>query len=188
MVDECALPHPTIAAEQRDFIFQQRHELVDTLPGGCRNLVAGIADGVVELANRLLIVPLVGREPVRLVEHQHHRNPVGFGRRQKAIDEDGACLRIIHRDDEHRLVDVGGQNVALFAQVLRLTNDIVSALINARDERRPFLIHGNLHMVAHSNRVGAANAFQAKIAFDFAFHQLAIIGFHRVPAARIFND
>ena len=157
------------------------------MPGGCRNLVAGIADGVVELANRLLIVPLVGREPVRLVEHQHHRNLVGLGRCQEAIDEDGARLRIIHRDDEHRLIDVGGQNMALFAQVLRLANDIVSALINARDERRPLLIHGNLHMVAHSNRVGATNAFQAKIAFDFAFHQLAIIGFHRVPAARVFN-
>lgn len=78
--------------------------------------------------------------------------------------------------------------MALFAQVLRLANDIVSALINARDERRPLLIHGNLHMVAHGNRVGAANAFKAEIAFDFAFHRAAVIGFHRVPAARVFND
>ena len=78
--------------------------------------------------------------------------------------------------------------MALFAQVLRLANDIVSALINTRDERRPLSIHGNLHPVAHGNRVGAANAFQAEIALDFAFHRAAVIGFHRVPAARVFND
>ena len=127
---------------------------------------------------------LVG-EYVGLVEHQHRRHAVSLSRSEEAVDEDGACLRIVHRNDEESLVDVGSDDMALLAEVLRLAYDIVAAVVNGGDECRSLLIAHDIHDVAHSHRIGAAYAFQAEVALYLAVYVETFISTYDVPAACI---
>ena len=85
------------------------------------------------------------------------------------------------------MVDVGSDDVALLAEVLRLAYDIVAAVVNGCDKRRSLLITHYIHDVAHSYRIGAAYAFQAEIALYLAVYIEAFVCANGVPAACILD-
>ena len=80
--------------------------------------MTGIADVVVERHHHVLIVTLFVGEQIGLVEHQYHRHAVCLGRSQKAVDECRRSLWVRHGDDEHCLVEVSRDDMALLRQVL----------------------------------------------------------------------
>ena len=76
----------------------------------------------------------------------------------------------------------------LLRQVRGAADDVVLAVLDFGDEGGAFFVLDNLHEVAHSHRIGAADAFQAEVAFYLAFDALAFVGLDEVPAACIFDD
>ena len=93
-----------------------------------------------------------------------------------------------HGDDKERLVDIGGNDVALLGEVLRLAHDVVAPVLDGGDECRSLLIERYLDPVAHCHRIGAAYALETEIALNLAFDRLAIVGAHGVPAAGVLDD
>ena len=93
-----------------------------------------------------------------------------------------------HGDDKERLVDIGGNDVALLGEVLRLAHDVVASVFDGGDECRSLLIERYLDPVAHSHRIGAAYALETEIALNLAFDRLAIVSAHSVPAAGVLDD
>ena len=183
-IDEGGFPHATVTTEQRDFPFEQGTQIFDAITRGGRDLFAGIADRLVELHHHLLVVQLVGVKAVGLVEDQHHRNAIGLGGGQEAVDEGRGGLGIVDRDHQEGLVDVCGNNVALFGEVLRATDNIVLSVFDFRNEGAPRQaqplgrlgdrkIYGDT--ITDGDGVGGADAFEAEGAFDFTINQLAIV-------------
>ena len=207
-IDERGFPHATVATEQRDLPFEQGTQIFDAITRGGRDLFAGIADCLVELHHHLLVVQLVGVKAVGLVEDQHHRDAIGLGGGQETVDEGRGGLGIVDRDHQEGLIDVGGDNVALFGEVLGATDDVVATVFDGGDEgsrarpflrpvgsKRPSVERGKLRdreaygdTITDGDGVGGADAFEAEGAFDFTINQLAIVRQDGVPAASIFND
>ena len=185
MIDEGRLAHTAVAAEQCNLVLQHRQYAVHTQSRSGRHSHTLVANRTIERHHHLLIVAFFVREDIGLVEHEHRRNAVSLGSGKKAVDENGACLRIVDRDDKESLVDIGSNDVALLAQVLRLAYDIVATVANGSNESRALLIAHNLHTVAHSNGIGAAYAFKAEVALYLAVYILRVVSAHSVPAARV---
>ena len=122
-------------------------------------------------------------EEVSLVEDQHHRHPIGFGGSQETVDEGGGGLGIDDRDYQEGLIDVGGQDVALFGEVDALADDVVTAGFDIGDK-----IIRNRDPVTDRDGVGGADALEAEVALDLTINQLAIVREDGVPAACILND
>ena len=133
-------------------------------------------------------MPLVIRENIALVEYKYHRNAVGFSRSKKPINKGCAGLWVVNGDNKKRLVDISSNDMTLFAKILRLAYNVITAFINVRNERRSFLIKGYFHMIADSNRVGTADTFKAEIALNLAFDNLSIISFDGIPAAGVLDN
>lgn len=148
----------------------------------------GVADVLVEEAHGRLVAPLVLGEEVELVEGQDHGHAIGLRAGQETVDKGGACLRVVDRDDKQGLIDVGGEDVALFAEVGGSADDVVAPVADGGDEGRSLGIDADLHPVAHGHGIGAANALQAKVALDLAVHHPAVVGLDAIPAPRVFND
>ena len=141
-VDEGGFPHPTVTTEQRNLPFEQGAQVFDAITRGSGDLFAGIADCLVELHHHLLVVQLVGIEAVSLVEDQDHRNAIGLSGGQETVNEGRGGLGVVDRDHQEGLVDVRGNNVALFGEVLGTTDDVVATVFDGGDEgsrARPFL-------------------------------------------------
>ena len=162
-IDQRGLPHPTIAAQQGDFAFEQLTKRIDTLTRLGRYLMTSIADGLVEVDHCFLIATQIIIQEIGLVEHQDHGNTIGFGRSQESVDKRGGGLGI------H---DIRSQNMALFGKINTFSNNVVLAIFNFRypvplTDRNP---------VAYSHRVSRADSLESKISFDFRLNQLAIVG------------
>jgi len=188
LVDESRFAHATVAAQERSLVLYQRSERVDALACCGGDFHALVADGLVERAHHLLVVQFVVGEHVSLVEHQDHRHTISLGSSQEPVYEGGGSLRIVDRHDEQRLIDVGGEYMALLAQVWRLTDDVVAPVLYRGDEGSALLVGDQFHAVAHSHGIGAADALQSEVSLDFAFDKLAIVGLDGVPASCILND
>ena len=63
-----------------------------------------------------------------------------------------------------------------------------SPLLYFIDESCSFLVDDDVYIIAHSHRVGASDALQTEITFDFTFNESAVFGFYLIPASCIFND
>ena len=189
-VDEGGFSHAAVATEQRDLPFEQGTQVFDAITRGGRDLFAGIADCLVELHHHLLVVQLVGVKAVGLVEDQDHRDAIGLSGGQEAVDEGCGGLGVVDRDHQEGLVDVGGDDVALFGEVLRTTDNIVLSVFNFRNEGAPRQARGPCDgdSVSYRDGVGGADAFEAEGSFDFTINQLAIVRQDGVPAASVFYD
>ena len=196
-VDEGGFPHATVATEQRDFPFEEGAQVFDAITRGGGDLFAGIADCLVELHHHLLVVQLVGVKAVGLVEDQDHRDAIGLSGGQETVDEGRRGLGVVDGDQQEGLVDVGGDNVALFGEVLGATHYIILSVFDFRNECAPRQAqpldrlrdreaYGDT--ITDGDGVGGADAFEAEGAFDFTINQLAIVRQDGVPAASIFND
>ena len=187
-VDEGGLPYPAVAAKEGNLAGQQLLQGVDALACGRRNLQALVADGLIEGDHHLLIAGLVGREQVGLVEDEDNGHTIGLGRGEETIDESGRRLRIVDGDDEQRLIDIGGDDMTLLGEVDALADDIVAAILNLGDEGCTLLVGDNLNTITHSNRVGATDTLQAKVALHLTIKKLVIVCEDGVPAACVLND
>lgn len=105
----------------------------------------GVADVLVEEAHGRLVAPLVLGEEVELVEGQDHGHAIGLRAGQETVDKGGACLRVVDRDDKQGLIDVGGEDVALFAEVGGSADDVVAPVADGGDEGRSLGIEADLH-------------------------------------------
>ena len=98
-----------------------------------------------------------------------------------------------HRDDQHRLVDVGGQQVQVVFAARRLPDHVVAARQYFVDDAlvwrlRWFFLY--LHLVANGHRIGQRHIVQAKFALDAALPDFSrrLIRPHQVPTAgRFYN-
>ena len=167
---------------------QQRPKCIDSLACGSRNLVAFIANGLVKMYHLPLIMPFVGRQYVAFIEHKYDRYVVSLSRSEEPIDEGCAGLWVIHSDNKECLVHVGSKNMALFAKVLRLPDNVIATVFYMGYECCLSLIKGNFHPVSHGNRIGAADTFQAEIALNLAFDNLTVVTFDGIPAAGVLDD
>ncbi len=135
-----------------------------------------VSDGGVELAELLLEAGFLFVEDVGLVEEQNDGHVVCLCTCEEAVDEGGGRLRMSHSDDEHGLVDVGGNDVALPAEVRRAADDVVASWLDVGDEGRAFCIGQDVHTVAYSNRVGTPDVGESETTLDFRFNGLSVVG------------
>ena len=156
-------------------------EFGDACPLGRGECDAGVAHCVIELHQELLHVQLVGREDVRLVECKDDRNGISLGGGKETVDECRGCLGIIDRHDKHRLIYIGGDDMALLREILRFADDIVTAVGYLGDEGGAFAVGLYGHTVAHGNGIGAADALQAEVALYLTIDGAPLVGEHRVP-------
>jgi hypothetical protein len=133
------------------------------------------ADEPIEIP-RLVVVIQVG-----LVEDQNDGHPIGLCRGQETVNESSRRLRMAHGDHQKRLVDIGRKDVTLLREVLRLTDDVVLAVVDLGDKRRALIIGDQLHTVAHGNRIGAPDAAQPEVALHLTFYDPPLVGFDGVP-------
>ena len=126
-----------------------------------------------------------GREQVGLVEYQHHGNAVSLSRCQETVDEGGRGLGIIHRNNQKNLIHIGRQNMTLLGEIGSLADHVVLTVFNLGDESRGLIVRrlgqGYTHPVAHSHRIGAADALQSEIPFYFRINGTTVISEDGVP-------
>ena len=187
-VEEGGLAHARIARQEGDAAAQFGLEEVDACALRGRYLEAGVADGGVEVDEAVQVVEVVFIVSIYLVEDELHGDAVGFGRGEEAVDEGGRRFGIVDGDDEHALVEVGSDDVRLLRQVGRPSDDVVLAVFDFADEGGTFLVENDLHVVAHSYRVGAADTLQAEVPFDFAFDTPSVFCLDEIPAACVLDD
>ena len=186
-VYQCRLAYAAVAAQHGNLVFEQIAQAVDTAACGRRYGPALVSYVVVERHHQLLIPQFVVGQYVAFVEHQHHRYAVCLGRGEKAVNESGGGLRLVHRDHEKCHVHVGCDDVALLRQVWRFAYDVVPAVVYRRDKGRAFRICHYVNPVAHGHRVGAADAFQSEVSFYLAVYQPSVVCLYCVPTACVLD-
>ena len=188
-VEERALPHPAVAAQQRGLAGQHAANLVHPLAlhhGGSHAVIAETEIEIHQLTNLAQFRLAV---EVCLVENEGNWNAIGLSRGQVAVDENDMGLRVGYGDKQKHQVYVRGQDVALLRKVRGLADNIVPAVQNVRYQPHALLVRGlHLHPVAHSHRVGVANATQAKVALHLARKRRAIVRADDVPASGVLYD
>ena len=98
------------------------------------------------------------------------------------------CLRTDDGDDEQRLIDVGGNDMALLGEVDALADDVVTAVFDLLDPVRAVLEGLHLHKVTYRHRICATDASDTEIAFYMAFRIQAIVHPNDVTATCRFDD
>ena len=187
-VDERALPHSTIAAQQIDLSPGHREQFFNAHARSGGKLQALVAHLPIERQHHLLVAFLLRSKDVGLVECQHHGHTISLGASQKAVYESGGSLRIVDGDYQNGLVNVSRKDMALLGKVRRLAYDIIASILYLADKGRSLLVGNQLHPVTHSHRIGAADALQAEVTFYLALYQLALVGLDGIPTARILDD
>ena len=122
------------------------------------------------------------------VEYQFDWYLICLGSSQESVDEDGRCFGIVDGNNQHTLVEVGGQYMRLFRQVGCASDDVVLAVFYLTDKSSAFVVHDDLHIVAHRNGVGTPDTLQTEIAFDFAIHQFPVFSLYLIPASCILDN
>ena len=157
-VDERALPHSAIAAQQVHLSFRHGKQLADAQSRSGGKLHALVTHLPVERQHHLLVVFLLRSKDVGLVERQHHGHTISLGASQKAVYESGGSLRIVDGDYQNGLVNVSRKDMALLGKVRRLAYDIIASILYLADKGRSLLVGNQPHPVTHSHRIGAADA------------------------------
>ena len=186
-VDEGGFSHARVAGEERDASAKLCLHLVEPLALRRRNFEAGIADGGVEVYQAVQVTPVILVVQVRFVEEEQDGDAVGFGCSQETVDEGGGCFRMVHGDHQHALVQVGRDDVRLLREVGGAPDDVVFPVLDFGDEGCPFPVFDDAYTVAHGHGVGAADAFQAEVAFHLALHVAPVVRADDVPAAGILD-
>jgi len=202
-VEQGALPHSTVATEQRDLVAKQVGQSLHALAGLGRTRQALVAQTVVEETEVLHVLGLSLIEEVHLIKHDSHGHAIGLGRSQKAVDEGSRRLGMRHRDHQQGQVDVGRNDMALLREVGGLADDVVATVLDIGYQRILLLFHrtslrvsspiGGLrglyaYTIAHCHRIGAADALEAKVTLHLTIKKLAIVRADGVPTSCILND
>jgi hypothetical protein len=75
--------------------------------------------------------------------------------------------------------------VRLFRQVGCPANDVILSFFYLADKGSAFVVDNNFHPIAHGYRIGASNAFEPEITFDFAFYNPVVGCLYLIPASGI---
>ena len=144
-----------------------------------------VSDGGVELAELLLEAGFLFVEDVGLVEEQDDGHIVCLCTCEEAVDEGGGRLRMSHSYDEHGLVDVGSDDVALSGEVLRPPYDVVASVVEGSDD-----IFLHRHPVADGDGVGGSQLClpDSEVALEPTLQFLAVVGEDGVPGACVLDD
>ena len=186
-VDEGRLAYARIARKEGDASLELLLQCVNALACEGRYLVAGVADGGVEVYQCVQVAQVVFLIGIRFVEYKVYGDAVGFGRGEETVDEGGRRFGIVDGNYQHALVEVGCQDMRLLGQVRGTADDVVLAVFYLADEGGACGVENDVHAVAHGYGIGAAYAFQAEITFYLALYALSLVGLDKVPAAGVFD-
>ena len=187
-IDECRLADARVPREERDAVVEQGTDFVDAFATDGGHLVTGIADVLIEVHQSVEVAQLVVVVAVHLVEDEADGYAVGFRRGKEAVDEDGRCLGVVHRDHQETLVEVRGDDVRLLGEVGGAADDVVLPVVDGGDEGSALVVEHDVHAVAHGDGVGAPDAFQPEVPFYLAVYQPAVVRLDLVPAACVSNN
>ena len=95
---------------------------------------------------------------------------------------------MVDGNDKRYLVDVSSQDMALFAQISGLADDVIFPILNFRDPFGTICQRLYFDKIAYRYRVCATNTADAEIAFDMTFRIRTIVHANDVTAARRFDD
>ena len=189
LIEQRAFAHARMSGQKGDFPREPWTQCFQSVAGERRNLVHLVAHVGVDVREVVGRDAFVVGQIVHFVEHQHDGDAIGFGRSQEAVDESGAGLGARQGGHQEGLVDVGGEDVALFGEVGSFADDVVAAWVDGGDESEFALaVVAQRHAISHRHGVGGADAFEAEIAFDAAFDELPFIGAHKITASGVFDD
>ena len=76
----------------------------------------------------------------------------------------------------------------LLGEVRSPADDVILAVFYFGNESGAFGVQNDTHTVSYSNWIGAADSFQAEVAFNLAFDLPSVFGLHHIPASCVFND
>lgn len=186
-IDNRRLADARMTRQEGDFVFQLGLQGVQSFAGGGAEFQTGIADGGIEVDEALQIFLVFPVIPVDFVENQFDGYAIGFGRGQEAVDKHGGGNGVIDGYDQHRLVEVGGDDVRLLRQVGGAADDVVFPLFNRGDKGCALFVDVDLHPVAHGYGVGGADVLEAEIAFYLTFDLPPVVGPDGIPATCVFN-
>jgi hypothetical protein len=107
-------------------------------------------------------------QKIGFVDHDYCLDTIGLGCRQKAVYECCGCDRIGKRHNQTRLIEIGRYDVGFFGKIACAADYIVFPGHDLGDICRSVGIDGYAYAVAHGNRVGRADSFEAEMSFDLA--------------------
>ena len=127
-------------------------------------------------------------EQVYLIKDKDRAHAIGFTGRQKTIDEGGTGDRMVNRDDQCHLVNIRRENMTLFAEIGRTTDDVVTPFFNLRDPVGSIGQGLYFHKVPDRHRIGTTDTTNAEVAFYMAIRIRTIVQTNDVTATRVFNN
>ena len=127
---------------------------------------------------------LVVDQQVALVEDDGGGDVVGVGGDQQAVDEARRGARQAEGRHDAEEVDIGGDDVGLFAELGGAADDVIAAVAHLVDDAGAVVLQFKEHAVAHSHGVCLPVAPQAVVAPQTAVNApLAVLHQHFVPAS-----
>ena len=95
---------------------------------------------------------------------------------------------MVDGDNQCHLVDVGGKDMTLFAQVRRPTDDVVPPFFDLFDPIGAIGERLYFYEIAYRHRIRTTDASDAEIALDMTLRIRTIVQPNDVTASRRFND
>ena len=184
-IDQCALAHATVTADQCDFSGNERTHFLDAdvLHCGCdQGSVASVLVGVFVFRQH---VQFFFGVVVDLVEDNYAGHTVYFSGHQETIDEPVGGSGPSKCNEQDRLIHVRSDHLLMVREVHTAPHDVIGAVVQFHDRTNILfvLLGDEFHTVANSQRIGALPPFDAQIAFGHAFVQRAVLATHEVAAA-----
>ena len=187
-IKQGALPYTRVAAQQRDLIGEDSGHCRQVRTIQRRDGVGSVAERFVERAQVLQRLLFLGAEEVYLVEDERSRNAIRLAGGEKTVNESGRGNGVVHRNEERHLVEVGGNDMRLLAQIRGAADDVVLSLADGGNPIGAIGKGLHLHMVAHSNGVRRADTLNTEITLDMAIKGISVRKINKVTATCGFDD
>ena len=150
--------------------------------------MGGVAERLIECAQVLQRLLFLGGKEVYLVEDERGWHAIRLAGSEKAVDEGGRGDGVVDSNEERHLVEVGGDDMRLLAQIRGAADDVVFSLADGGNPIGAIGKGLHLHMVAHSNGVRRADTFNAEITLDMTIKGISVRKINKVTATRGFDD
>ena len=114
-VEQGALPYTRVAAQQGDLIGEDSGHSRQVRTIQRRDGVGSVAERFVERAQVLQRLLFLGAKEVYLVEDERGRHAIRLAGGEKTVNEGGGGDGVVDSNEERHLVEVGGDDMRLFA-------------------------------------------------------------------------
>ena len=149
-------------------------ESIYPLPCACRYHHNLIADRTIKIRHGISQFTVILIPHITLIEYDGRRNAICLCRSQKPVYKSGRSLRLAQRDHQKGLIDIGGKYMALFGQIGRTANNVITPRSDSGDKPRAVRRKGNSHHVPYRHRIGSTYALDTETAFHLAPYQPAV--------------